>query len=148
MFNYGHIYRHIIDSPQVSRTDLAHLTESEDDADEDLVDVGTEKPMRKEMVFFKSGYVQSMMNCVSEDNFYFCRCKCLSSFALKKTYNVCVSLSRKSGFVNGASCNCKASALGRRNQIAALMFAILDWTQKSKTVDLPACTSLLCEWNK
>lgn len=149
MFNYGHIYHHIIESPQLSRTDLVHQNESDDDdAAEDSLDVGTEKPMRKGIVFFKSGHVQSMMNCVSEDNCYFCKCKCLSSFAPKKTYDVCVCLSKDSGFVKGASCNCKASALGRCNHVAALLFAILDWTKKSVTGDQPACTSMLCEWNK
>ena len=98
-------------------------------------------------MFFKSGHVQSLMDCESKNHLYFCRCKCLSSFAPKKTYNVCVSLSKDSGFVKGASCNCKASALGRCNHVAALLFAILDYTKKNMT-DQPACTSLLCEWNK
>lgn len=145
MFNYGHIYHHIIESPQFSRTDHVQLSECDSEAEDDSLDVGTEKPMRKGMVFFKSGHVQSMMNCVNEDNFYLC--KCMSSFTPKTTYNVCVSLSKDSGFVKGASCNCKASALGRCNHVAALLFAILDWTKK-RTSDQPACTSVLCEWNK
>lgn len=122
--------------------------DSNDDTDtniEDTLDVGTEKPMRKGMVFFKSGHVQEMRDCIV-GSVYFCRSKCLSSYVSKKAYDTCVGLSNDSGYVRGASCNCRASAMGRCNHIAALLFALLDWS-KTK-IQQQACTSLLCEWNK
>ena len=41
-----------------------------------------------------------------------------------------------------ASCDCKASALGRCNNVAGLLFALLDWSEKGQQ----SYTSKLCEW--
>ena len=41
-----------------------------------------------------------------------------------------------------ASCDCKASALGRYNHADGLPFALLDWTEKGQQ----SYTSKLCEW--
>ena len=54
-----------------------------------------------------------------------------------------VTLSKDSGYVKDASCDCKASALGRCNHVAGLLFAFLDWSEKGQQ----SCTSKLCEWN-
>ena len=40
-----------------------------------------------------------------------------------------------------ASCDCKASALGRRDYVDGLPFALLDWSEKGQQ----SCTKL-CEW--
>ncbi|KAL5008417.1 hypothetical protein ScPMuIL_013998 [Solemya velum] len=48
--------------------------------------------------------------------------------------------------VVGASCDCKASAMGRCNHVAALLFALEDFTVQFGFEGL-ACTSDVCKWN-
>lgn len=62
-------------------------------------------------------------------------------------YDVTCTLSTSSGFIADASCNCKASAMGRCNHICALLFALLDYTQTHGT-DPSSITSQTCSWNK
>ena len=70
----------------------------------------------------------------------------MSSFQIKVSYDVSTVLSSESGLVKDASCTCKASAMGRCNHIAGLLFALLDFTKEAGNDT--SCTSLTCEWNK
>ena len=45
-----------------------------------------------------------------------------------------------------ASCECKASAMGRCSHVAALLFVVEDFTIQLGN-DAPSCTSQLCQWN-
>ena len=50
--------------------------------------------------------------------------------------------------VSGASCDCKASAsaMGRCNHIAAVLFALEDYILEYGYT-APSCTSQVCQWN-
>ena len=82
--------------------------EGSDDSDDDrTLDVGTEKPMRKGRVYFKSGHVQNMFDCETA-KFFFVKCRCMASYDVNIFYHVTVTLSKDSGYVKDASCDCKA----------------------------------------
>ena len=74
---------------------------------------------------------------------YHVKAKVLGSMR-KITYTVTVVLSKHTGFVQNASCACKASALGRCSNVAAVLFTINDC--KNSESD-KACTSKPCTWN-
>lgn len=58
-------------------------------------------------------------------------------------YNVLAAIDMRTGFVRDASCNCKASAMGR------LLLALADYMEKyGADGSDAACTSKPCEWNK
>ena len=95
------------------------------------LDVRTEKMMRKEWVYFKMGHVQKMFDCETA-KFYSVKCRCMTSYYVNKMYHVTVTPSKDSGYVKDASCDCKASELGRCNHAAGLPFALLDWTAQEQ----------------
>ena len=142
LFNYGHIYHHLIESAVFVKPTATPADGSDDPDDDMTLDVGTEKPMRKGRVYFKSGHVENMFDCETA-KFFFVKCRCMASYDVNRLYHVTVTLSKDSGYVKDASCDCKASALGRCNHVAGLLFALLDWSEKGQQ----SCTSKLCEWN-
>ena len=142
LFSYGHIYHHLIESAIFVKPTATPGDGSEDSDGDMTLDVGTEKPMRKGRVYFLSGHVQKMFD-FETDKFYFVKCRCMASYDVTKLYHVTVTLSKDSGYVKDTSCDCKASALGRCNHVAGLLFALLDWLDKGQK----SCTSKLCEWN-
>ena len=153
-FNYGQIYHHIIESVQnIKFNEQVKVTESDHSDDEQGTsgqgtDLHTAKPLRKGKLFFTSGHVQNIKDCKSKcDNFYFLKSKVLASMRKDVKYDVTCTLSTSSGFIVDASCNCKASAMGRCNHICALLFALLDYTEKHGT-NPAASTSQTCSWNK
>ena len=64
-------------------------------------------------------------------------------------HNVVVVLSLISGAVIHASCEpCRVSSLGRCSHVVAVLFTVLDHTQKHGYVASKPCTSQECSWNK
>ncbi|CAH3175503.1 unnamed protein product, partial [Porites lobata] len=64
-------------------------------------------------------------------------------------HNVVVVLSLNSGAVIHASCEpCRVSSLGRCSHVVAVLFTVLDHTQKHGYVASKPCTSQECSWNK
>ena len=142
-FNYGHIHHHIVESVEFLKQDKDYNTDS--DSDNEHLDLHTAKPIVKGKLFYSSGHVK-MMKAYSDGQFYFLKAKVMASYQIKVSYDVSTILSSESGFVKDASCTCKASAMGRCNHIAGLLFALLDFTNKSENDT--SCTSQTCQWNK
>ena len=142
LFNYGHIYHHRIESAIFVKPTDTPADGGDDPDDATTLDVGTEKPIQKGRVYFKSGHVQNMFDCETA-KFFFVKWRCMASYDVNRLYHVTVTLSKDSGYVKDASCDCKASALGRCNHVASLRFALLDWSEKGQQ----SCTSKMCEWN-
>ncbi|XP_041862020.1 uncharacterized protein LOC121652935 [Melanotaenia boesemani] len=84
-----------------------------------------------------------MMQDLYQGNQYHVKAKVLGSMR-KITYNVVIVLSSNTGFVQNASCECKASSLGRCSHVAAVLFAIDD-CKNSRSDE--SCTSKPCTWN-
>ena len=61
--------------------------------------------------------------------------------------NVNVMLSNVSGYMKHASCDCKASSLGRCAHIAAVLLKLSDTSTAEENVATPS-TSKPCIWNK
>ena len=60
-------------------------------------------------------------------------------------YHVSVTIDSEGVVVDG-SCECKASAMGRCSHVAALLFALEDYTLNFGHEPV-SCTSKLCQWN-
>ena len=73
LFNYGHIYHHLIESAIFVKPTATPADGSDHPDDDRTLDVGTEKPMRKGRVYFKGGHVQKMFDCETA-KFYFVKC--------------------------------------------------------------------------
>ncbi|XP_014670842.1 PREDICTED: uncharacterized protein LOC106811655 [Priapulus caudatus] len=143
VFNAGHIYHHLVESIQ----------ERDDDDDDDDDDGGggansdfaTDKPMRRGKIFYDSGNVTEIQD-VRKGSQYFVKAKVLASMR-KTTYSVLFSLSVNSGFVSDATCDCRASALGRCSHVAAVLYALSYCVENSSDRSVP-CTSKPCTWNR
>lgn len=135
-YSYGTIYEHIITNAKLSGLD----------GDPDITtDFNTTKPMMKGRQFFLSGHVKYVEDC-SKNGYYFLKSKVMASYSISTTYNVSITLRNTDSTIVDASCDCKASTMGRCNHVAALLFALEDYTVQFG-FDIPACTSLLCSWN-
>ena len=134
-FCYGTIYEHIISSAK-----LIGLGGEPDVT----ADVNTSKPMSKGRWFFKSRNVKEMQDSW-KDNYYFVKAVVQASYS-EDDRNVSVTLRGDDAFVVDASCDCKASEMGRCNHVAAVLFAVEDFTMKYG-FEAPACTSITCSWN-
>ena len=100
--SYGHIYHHLIESAVFVKPTATRVDHSEESDDDMTLDVGTEKPMRKGRVYFKSGHVQKMFDCETT-KFYFVKCQCMASYDVHRMYHVTVTLSKDRGYVKDAS---------------------------------------------
>lgn len=138
-FCYGAIYDHIIASAQI-----VQIGESDSESEMGITDFNTTKPMLKGRQYFTSGHVKNIKHQI-KDKFHFIKCNVMASYTMKTNYNVCITLTSTSGKVMDAACDCKASAMGRCNHIAALLFAIEDYIMKFGHQVAP--TSKLCTWN-
>ncbi|KAH3753357.1 hypothetical protein DPMN_187992 [Dreissena polymorpha] len=74
------------------------------------------------------------------------KCTVQASYSVQVNYNVSITLHGNSGKVLDATCDCKASAMGRCNHIAVVLFAVDDIILKHGHHIAP--TSTLCSWNK
>lgn len=130
-FNTGHIYHHIIESVQENS-----------DEENERSDCQTAKPLRRGRQLFESRNVTSMQD-FCQGNLYRVKAKVLGSMR-KILYTVVIALSKHTGFVQNASCECKASSLGRCSHVAAVLFAINDCKDSGSN---ESCTSKPCTWN-
>ncbi|KAL5005873.1 hypothetical protein ScPMuIL_017031 [Solemya velum] len=137
-FTYGVIYEHIIATARLMSTDGG-------DDDEFSAAFNTSKPMSKGRQFFLSGHVNDIQD-IRKNDFYFLKAKVVPSYSQTSPYNVSVTLNMTTASVVDASCDCKASAMGRCNHVAALLFALEDFTVQFGFEGL-ACTSDVCKWN-
>ncbi|XP_056023104.1 uncharacterized protein LOC130046326 isoform X2 [Ostrea edulis] len=117
-FCYGRIYEHIILTAKVYEKKSKTST-SDSESEDNLTDFNTSKPMVKGRQYFASGHVKDIKS---------------------------IAKGSPSGKILDASCDCKASAMGRCNHIASLLFALEDYTLQFG-YDPDACTSKLCTWN-
>ena len=62
--------------------------------------------------------------------------------------NVSVVLSKASGFVVKASCDCKSRALARCAHVAAVLLTLVDYTDKHGHRVTEQSTSKACVWNR
>ncbi|CAG9812708.1 unnamed protein product [Phaedon cochleariae] len=136
-FNKGHIYTYIV----------GNNVENEDPEMQDISEnntVTTVKPFRKGHQFVDSDHI----SCVEDglqDNFYVCRCKCLSSFQKTLQYKVKVILNNTSGAVINGFCECKQSALGKCSHVTAFLLFIWQYVEKFGHVQ-KSSTSLPRQW--
>ncbi|KAL5013946.1 hypothetical protein ScPMuIL_008216 [Solemya velum] len=139
-FTYGVIYEHIIATARLMSTDGG-------DDDEFSAAFNTSKPTSKGRQFFLSGHVNDIQD-IRKNDFYFLKAKVMPSYSQTSPYNVSVTLNMTAASVVDASCDCKASAMGRCNHVAALLFALEDlkFTVQFGFEGL-ACTSDVCKWN-
>ncbi|KAL5015323.1 hypothetical protein ScPMuIL_009593 [Solemya velum] len=137
-FTYGVIYEHIIATARLMSTDGG-------DDDEFSAAFNTSKPMSTGRQFFLSGHVNDIQD-IRRNDFYFLKAKVMPSYSQTSPYNVSVTLNMTTASVVDASCDCKASAMGRCNHVAALLFALEDFTVQFGFEGL-ACTSDVCKWN-
>lgn len=135
-FCYGIIHEHIIET--------AVLYDS--DGDQNITDFGTSKPMAKGRQYFTSGHVKNIQD-TAQHNYYFLKSTVMSSYDTKKVRNVSLTLDMSTAKVMDASCDCEASSMSRCNHVAALLFALEDYTLNFG-YEPPSKTSQLCGWNK
>jgi hypothetical protein len=100
---------------------------------------------------YKAGHIHSMAFLPMGDGD---RCalrgKCNPSFDTSGTVYDCMALLDKSnGQPVGSSCNCTAGQGEACTHVAALLFAMEDFTSLGlhELADDPACTEVLCAWN-
>ena len=111
-FNHGHIFHYLVESIRFTgRSD----SDSEGDSSYKTV-----QPMRRWQQFVDSGHVKNVSDTMNNDC-YFIRAEVLPSMKNDPPKHVHVCLSCKSGSVLHASCDCKASALGRCSHVSALL---------------------------
>lgn len=139
---YGRIYEHIIQTAKVYQKNANNYDSEEDN----LTDFNTSKPMLKGRQYFMSGHVKNVVN-ISKDKHFFIKANVISSYTQNLTYHVSVALSSPSGKELDASCDCRASVMGMCNHIAALLYALEDYTLQFGYEASDACTSRLCTWN-
>ena len=138
-FCYGIIYEHIITTARLVNQETGK-------ADADMcTDFNTTKPMNKGRQYFISGHVTQVMD-QRKENFHFFKAFVMASFTQNKQYHVSITLAIDNAKVLDASCDCKASAMGRCSHVAALLFAIEDYVLQFG-YDIPSCTSQICTWN-
>ena len=80
--------------------------------------------------------------------YYFLRAHVHHSMKNEYTLNVSVVMSKASGFVVKARCDCKSRALNRCAHVAAVLLALVDYTKANgHGVTIPS-TSKPCVWNR
>ena len=96
---------------------------------------------------FKDGHVQNIV-VYEADNFVYVRAACLPEMRKDDTYKIDISLC-KSGDIVSATCGCPAGCgpKGSCKHIAALCYALEEFSRIKKTKDFVACTSKLQTWN-
>ena len=76
-------------------------------------------------------------------NFNFLKGLVMASFTQNKHYNVSITMAVNNAKGLDASCDCKASAIGRCSHVASLLLAIENYVLQFG-YDIPSCTSKLC----
>ncbi|XP_046550827.1 uncharacterized protein LOC124260546 [Haliotis rubra] len=115
------------------------------------------KPMKairqlKAAIFYEDRHVHSIaVHGISDDcDHLFVRCLVIPSLPTtdKKSnpdHHVWVCLSKVTGHINSAYCTCAAGAGEACNHVSALLYALVDISQKKEAGQL-SCTSTKCKW--
>ncbi len=135
-FNAGTIYHHLIESVQF-------VDSATGETDRPYEDLHTAKPLKRGKQYYNSRNVSGMQDCVNNGNY--CVKATVAPSMMSGQYIVHVVLSSQSGFVKNATCQCRASAMGRCSHVAAVLYAVLDNLENSVN-DTAACTSKPCVW--
>ena len=136
LFNYGHIHYYVLES-------IRNVNASEDDG-EGLSHM-TDKPLKNGC---DSGFVHDLMYTVTAEH-YLIRAHVWPSMRGDLPHNVFVVLSLNSGTVIHASCEpCRVSLLGHCSHVVAVLFTVLDHTQKYGYVASKPCLSQESSWDK
>ncbi|MEO0685993.1 MAG: hypothetical protein AAFY76_13370 [Cyanobacteria bacterium J06649_11] len=118
-FNYCHVYFYLVESASTA-SNLVDSSESDGDT-YDNCDTVTAKPLRKGRNLLDSGFIENIQdNFVEGKNDFAVRAHVQHSMKSLLPLNVIVILSSASGYVKLATCDCKASSLGRCAHVAAL----------------------------
>lgn len=141
-FCYGNIFQHIIAS---ARTYKVNKDDSDSDSGDNARDFGTSKPMIKDRQYFSSGHVKNIKHQMKGDHQFF-KSSVMASYTIGANYHVSVTLKCPSGNVLDATCDCKASSMGRCNHVASLLFAIEDYIMQFGYDVAP--TDKICMWNQ
>ncbi|KAL3862566.1 hypothetical protein ACJMK2_008525 [Sinanodonta woodiana] len=108
------------------------------------------KRQLKSQVFFQDRHVHNVeFNNVSDEcSHCYVRCKVIPSLpnSDKKDYTVWVILSKVTGNVNSADCSCTAGLGEACNHIGAMLYALVDISEKNKD-GTNASTSAKSKWN-
>ncbi|XP_001631319.2 uncharacterized protein LOC5510867 [Nematostella vectensis] len=148
MYNYGHLYHYLVESLQNEFLDLADEDKSDSEGSgTESSGTATAKPLKKGRNLLKSGFVENIQdNGNSKD--YFARAHVHHSMRKEYPLSVQVKISKGSGFVQHASCNCIARSLGRCAHVDALLLFINDYSSEhGHMVQVPK-TSEPCSWNR
>ena len=86
------------------------------------------KPLRKGRKLIKSEFVVDLQDN-SNDIYYFLRAHVHHSMKNEYPLNASVALSKASGFVVKASCDCRSRALNRCTHIAAVLLTLINYTK-------------------
>lgn len=78
----------------------------------------------------KSGFVADIQDNKNEQH-YFLRAHVHHSMILDYPLDVSLVISNASGNVMKASCNCKASSIGRCARVSALLLSLVDFTENN-----------------
>ena len=147
MFNYGSSYHYLIESIAEFGITCDHESDSENESDVDSGYTTTEKPLRKGRKLITSEFVVDFQDNSNELH-YFLRAHVHHSMKNEYPLNVCVILSKASGFVIKASCDCKSKAMNRCAHVAAVLLSLVDYVKASgHQVTIPS-TSKPCVWNR
>lgn len=131
MFNYGNTHHYMIESIAdfgLKSEDYA-FSSNEDDSDDDSGYTTTETPLRKGRWLIKSGYVVDLQDN-QNDKHYFLRAHVHHSMKNEYPLNVSVALSKASGFVIKASCDCRSKALNRCAHVASVLLTLVNHTEE------------------
>lgn len=146
MFNYGHAYYHLIES--FANFGLNESgSDSSDDSDGYSGYTTTEKPLRKARKLIASEFIVDSQDNKNEQH---CFIRAHVHHSMKNEYplNVPVVLSKASGFVVKACCDCKSRALNRCAHVAAVLFTLGDYSGKHGLRVTEQSTSKPCVWNR
>ena len=146
-FNYGHVYFYLVESASTA-SNLVDSSESDGDDTYYNCDTVTAKPLRKGRNLLDSGFIENIQdNFVEGKNDFLVRAHVQHSMKSLLPLNVNVILSNVSGYIKLATCDCKASALGRCAHVATLLLKLSDDVLQGDAVVKPS-TSQPCTWNK
>ena len=98
-------------------------------------------------MLLKSGFVENVEDN-KENELYFIRAHVHHSMKNEKPLLVSTTISNLSGYVKGASCDCRASAIERCAHVSALLLMLSDYVKENGCNVVIPSTSLPCEWNK
>ena len=147
MFNYGNSYHYLIESIAEFGITYDYDSDKEIDSDDDSGYTTTEKPLRKGRKLIESEFVVDLQDN-SNDIYYFLRAHVHHSMKNEYPLNASVVLSKASGFVVKASCDCRSRALNRCTHIAAVLLTLVDYTKANGHRVTISSTSKPCVWNR